>query len=98
MSVDVVGDSEELVSHVVTVDHAEGAPSGELEVPIVVAVPYAVHARMMSTREFVVKFKGGNEDEWKVVPMLTTESSFAEHKVCGCSDSANVGILIIKTS
>ncbi|XP_038077730.1 death domain-containing protein 1-like isoform X2 [Patiria miniata] len=80
MSVDAVGDSEELVSHVVSVEHVEDSPGGELEAPIVVAVPYGVSPRMMSTREFVVKFKSGNEDEWKVVPMLATDSSFAEHK------------------
>ncbi|XP_033635047.1 death domain-containing protein 1-like [Asterias rubens] len=84
LSTDAVADSEELVSHVVTVEQVFDDDSNvivsELEVPIVVAIPYNVSARMLSTKEFVVKFRGGNEDAWKVVPMLVADSSFEEHK------------------
>ena len=87
LSTDAVADSEELVSHVVTVEQVFDDDSNvivsELEVPIVVAIPYNVSARMLSTKEFVVKFRGGNEDAWKVVPMLVADSSFEEHKVSG---------------
>ncbi|XP_072178278.1 uncharacterized protein [Diadema setosum] len=84
LSTNVVDDSEEMVSNVVRLRHEDddddNAEGDDLGAPIVVAIPYTVSGRMASTREFVVKMRGREDEAWQVVPTLALESAFAEHK------------------
>ena len=93
LSTTAVGDSEEMVSNVVQLKHEDDdddyAESDDLGAPIVVAIPYAVNQRQAHTRDFVVKMRGRNDEEWHVVPTLALESSFDEHKVHHHTHMAN---------
>ncbi|XP_071491719.1 uncharacterized protein [Diadema antillarum] len=84
LSTNVVDDSEEMVSNVVRLRHEDddddNAEGDDLGAPIVVAIPYTVSGRMASTREFVVKMRGREDEEWQIVPTLALEGAFAEHK------------------
>ena len=78
----LLADSEELVSDVISLERVDEEGGDKLSTPIVVAIPYTSNTRMAATREFVVKFLTRGEDqEWKVIPTLSTEGSYKEVKV-----------------
>ncbi|XP_041463355.1 death domain-containing protein 1-like [Lytechinus variegatus] len=84
LSTNAMDDSEEMVSNVIRLRHEDDDDDDEehddLGAPIVVAIPYTVSARMTSTKEFIVKMRGRNDEDWQTVATLATESTFIEQK------------------
>ncbi|XP_063954889.1 death domain-containing protein 1-like [Lytechinus pictus] len=84
LSTNAMDDSQEMVSNVVRLRHEDDDDDDEvhddLGAPIVVAIPYTVSARMTSTKEFIVKMRGRNDEDWQTVATLATESTFIEQK------------------